>query len=384
MSAQAPPERCRRVGSRLRRRRARSSAGGTPSGRASRHSSRRTSPSPRSHRARSAMRARSTSWLRGARQRRGRARLRPRAGRLPLRALRRAAARRRLGRDDRPPLALRDRRLDPHRDAQGLRLARARRASPRRSTARRPTTACTPRCGPSASRDEPRFEEAVAELWPYALGVLEPEPARAPGRARRARAGRAGRARRARGRLRRAARGDDDGAPLGAGRDMVTAEKVWDALAEIPDPEIPVDLARRPRRRARGRGGAAIASASSSRRRSSAAPRRRSCATRWPRPSGRSAPSREIDVVLDDSWSTDRITAGGPAQARGVRLRAAAPARRRPARRSSSSRRRPSAARTAARATRAWRTSSARLRAARSATARAAGSRSSSSRRSER
>jgi ring-1,2-phenylacetyl-CoA epoxidase subunit PaaD len=35
--------------------------------------------------------------------------------------------------------------------------------------------------------------------------------------------------------------GDDDGQALAAGRhDVVTAEQVWDALAEIPDPEIPV------------------------------------------------------------------------------------------------------------------------------------------------
>ena len=46
---------------------------------------------------------------------------------------------------------------------------------------------------------------------------------------------------------------DDDGAALGPRRDVVTAEQVWAALAEIPDPEIPVDLARRPRRRARRR-----------------------------------------------------------------------------------------------------------------------------------
>src|SRR5947208_9415521 len=33
---------------------------------------------------------------------------------------------------------------------------------------------------------------------------------------------------------------DDRGAPLGAGGDMVTADAVWAALDEIPDPEIPV------------------------------------------------------------------------------------------------------------------------------------------------
>ncbi len=35
--------------------------------------------------------------------------------------------------------------------------------------------------------------------------------------------------------------GDDNGAPLATGGDeVVTAEQVWEALAEIPDPEIPV------------------------------------------------------------------------------------------------------------------------------------------------
>ena len=34
---------------------------------------------------------------------------------------------------------------------------------------------------------------------------------------------------------------DDHGAPLAAGGDeVVTAAQVWDALAGIPDPEIPV------------------------------------------------------------------------------------------------------------------------------------------------
>ena len=34
--------------------------------------------------------------------------------------------------------------------------------------------------------------------------------------------------------------GDDDGAPQRAGRHVVTEAAVWEALAEIPDPEIPV------------------------------------------------------------------------------------------------------------------------------------------------
>ena len=79
--------------------------------------------------------------------------------------------------------------------------------------------------------------------------AAELELASRSGSAERSR-GRGGRARRPRGRARRAVGGDDDGAALGAGRcAVVTEDEVWEALAEIPDPEIPVDLARRPRRR---------------------------------------------------------------------------------------------------------------------------------------
>ena len=49
---------------------------------------------------------------------------------------------------------------------------RASRGSRRRSTAKRRTTACTPRCGANGSRTTPQFRAAVDELWPYALGVL--------------------------------------------------------------------------------------------------------------------------------------------------------------------------------------------------------------------
>jgi ring-1,2-phenylacetyl-CoA epoxidase subunit PaaD len=34
--------------------------------------------------------------------------------------------------------------------------------------------------------------------------------------------------------------GNDDGAPLASGSDVVTEQQVWEALAEIADPEIPV------------------------------------------------------------------------------------------------------------------------------------------------
>ena len=90
-------------------------------------------------------------------------------------------------------------------------------------------------------RDEPAFREAVDELWPYALGVL------ARGATRRSSARRSNGTRveaiergGAHRRPPAALGGDDDGAPLRAGGVMVTAERVWEALAEIPDPEIPV------------------------------------------------------------------------------------------------------------------------------------------------
>ena len=89
----------------------------------------------------------------------------------------------------------------------------------------------------------------------------------------------------------------------------------------------------------------------------------------------------DVEVILDDSWSTGPHHARGPREAarRLHLLPLASPV----ARSSSSCRARRSSARTAARPRRGSRTSSARRRAGRCATARAAASRSSSSRRSE-
>ncbi len=98
---------------------------------------------------------------------RRRARVRPRAGGVPLRAARRAAAAG-LGADDRAPLPLRGGRRAPARGAEGSRTIRRSPASRRRSTARRRTTACTRRCGSTACSDEPRYVAALEELWPYA------------------------------------------------------------------------------------------------------------------------------------------------------------------------------------------------------------------------
>ena len=89
----------------------------------------------------------------------------------------------------------------------------------------------------------------------------------------------------------------------------------------------------------------------------------------------------QVDVLLDDSWSTDRITPEGREKLREAGFAPPTP-RAAQRRHSCSSSRRRFAAPTAARPRRGSRTSSAPPRAARCAIARAAGSRSSSSRRS--
>ena len=166
--------------------------------------------------------------------------------------VRRAAPRARLGEDDRAPLPLRGGGRAADQGADGVRRRARSRASRRRSTARRRTTGCTRRCGSSGSRTSRASQEALEELRPL---VDE-------------RGEHAARVRAALGR-------DDRGAPLGRGGDVVTEERVWEALAEIPDPEIPpisiVDLGVVRRRRGRER----RRSTSSSRRPSSAAPRSR-------------------------------------------------------------------------------------------------------------
>jgi metal-sulfur cluster biosynthetic enzyme len=91
-----------------------------------------------------------------------------------------------------------------------------------------------------------RLNEAVDELWPYALGVLD-DALRPELRARdQERLGRAPSTASPclavfRGGAHRAVGGDDLCPALGATRcAVVTADDVWAALAEIPDPEIPV------------------------------------------------------------------------------------------------------------------------------------------------
>ena len=178
-------------------------------------------------------------------------------------------------------------------------------------------------------RDEPRFRSAVEELWPFALGVLEPElrPELAP--ARRPRAGGGDRARR------RTCRSSRElwetmtevrrSIP---GRAMVTAEAVWAALDEIPDPEIPVislvDL-----------GVIRDVTVDGDRVRIEFTPTFLGCPaldamTRRARDERRGARRGAGDRGdQDDSWSTDRISVCRPGEAARCGLRAAcAPQRR--------------------------------------------------------
>src|SRR5580765_9082329 len=91
------------------------------------------------------------------------------------------------------------------------------RAWRRKSTAKRPITVCTRRCGTSVCRTSPGIwcvggsSPSARPTWRAHVGA-----ARAVGR-------------------------NDDGAAFAAGgHEMVTVAQVWDALSEIPDPEIPV------------------------------------------------------------------------------------------------------------------------------------------------
>ena len=175
--------------------------------------------------------------------------------------------------------------------------------------------------------------------------------------------------------------GDDLRAALGAGgRTVVTADEVWAALAEIPDPEIPVislvDL-----------GVVKDVAVDDGTVHVDFTPTFMGCPALEVMQRAMEEKIVELGAVpevrvrLDDSWSTDDITAEGREK---LRVAGFAPPTPRPAGSwSSCSSSAASAARTAARRRRSSRTSSARPRAARSATARAAASRSSSSRRSD-
>ena len=104
---------------------------------------------------------------------------------------------------------------------------------------------------------------------------------------------------------------DDDGAALGTGgRPVVTEAAVWEALAEIPDPEIPViSLVDLGVVRAVGIDGERV--------RVEFTPTFLGCPALEAMRDAMAASIRdlggdpEIQVVLDDSWSTDRITPAG-------------------------------------------------------------------------
>ena len=101
--------------------------------------------------------------------------------------------------------------------------------------------------------------------------------------------------------------GDDDGAPLRAGGSAVVAEaQVWEALEEIPDPEIPVvslvDLG--VIRSVHVRNGHV---------RVEFTPTFLGCPALevMKRAMEEKIPGAEVEVIQDDSWSTDRITPAG-------------------------------------------------------------------------
>ena len=105
--------------------------------------------------------------------------------------------------------------------------------------------------------------------------------------------------------------GDDDGAPQRPGGDVVvTTERVWEALAEIPDPEIPVislvDLGVVRDVEVAGRSV-----------RVEFTPTFLGCPAlevmrdAMARKISELGGEPEIQVIMDDSWSTDRITPEG-------------------------------------------------------------------------
>ncbi len=101
--------------------------------------------------------------------------------------------------------------------------------------------------------------------------------------------------------------GDDDGAPVRAGRSAVVGEaEVWAALAEVPDPEIPVvslvDLG--VIRSVDVRDGHVHVEFT---------PTFLGCPALefMKRAIEEKVPEAEVEVVQDDSWSTDKITAAG-------------------------------------------------------------------------
>ena len=308
------------------------SAGATPSGQASRRSSRRTSPSRRSRRTRSDTRGRCTgSWRRSSAPTSTPSRSTATGG-VPLRAAGRAAATG-VGSDDRPALPVRDGRrradrgparvrrrargrpggedrprggLPPHPRGHVARPAcwRARRVAPgwrrRSASCGRTRSGCsTPscaRCGrsgcvrgcrsacptPSRSRAAPLDE--LQELWEEMTMVRRSQPA---GRDGDERAG-LGRARRDRG------SGDPGHLDRRPGRDprRPRGDRARADRAHAHVPGLP-------------------------------GPRRHAGAIVRKEELGAEA---AVDVVLDDSWSTDRITPAGREKLRRAGFAPPAPA----------------------------------------------------------
>src|SRR5438270_9972803 len=99
---------------------------------------------------------------------------------------------------------------------------------------------------------------------------------------------------------------NDDGAPLGARGGAVVVDEVWAALEEIPDPEIPVislvDL-----------GVIRSVDVSDGRVHIEFTPTFLGCPALeyMKRAIEEKVPGAEVQVIQDDSWSTDKITAAG-------------------------------------------------------------------------
>src|SRR5579884_1466287 len=249
-----------------------------------------------------------------ARRRRGRrrrrARVRPPARGVPLRAARRASPPR-LGACDRAALAVRAGRRDPPRGAEGR--CRPDGRGPRGED--RPRGGVPPDARGALARAAAR-RAAVSGGGRRALAVCARAPARGaaqrPGGPRGSRGRRRGRARRAYRRARGAVGGDDDRAPIGAGGSalVISEAQVWDALAEIADPEIPVislvDL-----------GVIRSVDVSSGHVRVEFTPTFLACPALEAMRSAMEdkvaelGARAEVQVVQDDSWSTDKITPAG-------------------------------------------------------------------------
>jgi ring-1,2-phenylacetyl-CoA epoxidase subunit PaaD len=117
---------------------------------------------------------------------------------------------------------------------------------------------------------------------------------------------------------------DDDGATLGSGCDVVTEAAVWEALAQIEDPEIPVislvDL-----------GVIRDVQVEGDRVHVEFTPTFLGCPAlevmrdRMAARIEELGAETEVEVVLDDSWSTDRITPEGREKLRAAGLAPPAP-----------------------------------------------------------